>query len=377
MKKLWGILLLCTWIIVLIVSHVFTPAIASVSFTGLGDLEGGDFFSNALGISADGSTVVGVSKTSTGLAAFRWSETTGIQALSGIPENTAVSGATAVSADGSVIVGYMMRDLRLPGDNSTQAFRWTSEGFETLPEVNNARSSSTAHGVSLDGNLVLGEISVEIEDNSQTLAILWYPDSDEIQSLPRDMDRCQIITGKLLCLPYIAKAISSDKNIVVGRGSLAPYFWELANETAMQLGNDVGDAVDVSADGSVVVGTIGSEEGSQGFWWKQGQGMTLLGDFPGEIFLSEATAVSADGSIVVGAGNTDLGTEAFIWSQENGLQLLKDVLAEAYQVSPTGWQLSAATGISADGLTITGTGINPSGQTEAWIVRLGSREPNS
>jgi hypothetical protein len=40
-----------------------------------------------------------------------------------------------------------------------------------------------------------------------------------------------------------------------------------------------------------------------------------------------------------------------------------------------GWKLDEATAISADGLTIVGTGTNPSGNTEAWVAFL--PEPGS
>jgi uncharacterized membrane protein len=35
-----------------------------------------------------------------------------------------------------------------------------------------------------------------------------------------------------------------------------------------------------------------------------------------------------------------------------------------------GWKLSIATAISADGQTVVGYGINPSGLTEAWIATV-------
>ena len=40
----------------------------------------------------------------------------------------------------------------------------------------------------------------------------------------------------------------------------------------------------------------------------------------------------------------------------------------ALGVDLTGWQLASALGISADGNAIAGYGINPSGQTEAFIA---------
>ena len=37
---------------------------------------------------------------------------------------------------------------------------------------------------------------------------------------------------------------------------------------------------------------------------------------------------------------------------------------------PAGWTLLEASGVSADGRTIVGTGINPDGNREAWMVTL-------
>jgi hypothetical protein len=41
----------------------------------------------------------------------------------------------------------------------------------------------------------------------------------------------------------------------------------------------------------------------------------------------------------------------------------------------SGWILTSATGISADGLTIVGVGVNPAGQNEGWRAVL-APQPN-
>jgi hypothetical protein len=51
----------------------------------------------------------------------------------------------------------------------------------------------------------------------------------------------------------------------------------------------------------------------------------------------------------------------------NGMRELDAVLTAA-GIDLTGWTLTRASAISGDGLTVAGVGINPSGDTEAWIA---------
>jgi hypothetical protein len=70
----------------------------------------------------------------------------------------------------------------------------------------------------------------------------------------------------------------------------------------------------------------------------------------------------------VGWGYTASGQEAFLWDSANGMRELDQVLT-TLGLGPqlAGWDLYAATGISADGKVIVGWGTNPSG-VEAWIA---------
>jgi probable HAF family extracellular repeat protein len=83
---------------------------AQMTFTPLGDLPGGFFYSRVRGISADGSAVVGTSRSASGTGdAFRWTSGGGIVGLDDLPGGTFFSEAHDVSADGSVVVGEATR----------------------------------------------------------------------------------------------------------------------------------------------------------------------------------------------------------------------------------------------------------------------------
>ena len=91
---------------------------------------------------------------------------------------------------------------------------------------------------------------------------------------------------------------------------------------------------------------------------------------PGGAFFSDAWDASFDGSVIVGESASAFGVEAFIWTPSTGMRALKDLLETEYGLDLTGWTLTSARGISADGRTIVGEGINPLGFDEAWIATV-------
>lgn len=133
-------------------------------------------------------------------------------------------------------------------------------------------------------------------------------------------------------------------------------------------------AGDVSGDGSVVVGYGSSANGQEAFRWTAAGGIVGLGDLPGGSTNSNAYSISGDGSVVVGLGTTADGNRAFIWDGASGMRNLQTVLANDYGQDLTGWTLTEARSISADGKTITGWGYH-NGNIEGWVATI--PEPSS
>jgi probable HAF family extracellular repeat protein len=210
---------------------------------------GGDW-SQAFGVSADGSVVVGWASNAIGdRHAFRWTADSGMQDLGRIGGDW--SQAFGVSADGSVVVGGA-------GNASGQerAFRWTAEGgmqdLGTLPGYESSRAS----GVSADGSVVVGLV---MNYNS----------------------------GRWRAFRWTAEGGMQDMGT---------------------LGGDWSAASGVSADGSVVVGVAENASSQQrAFRWTAAGGMQDLNELYASLLrdgsvLIEARAISPDGWYIVGQG---------------------------------------------------------------------------
>ena len=63
---------------------------------------------------------------------------------------------------------------------------------------------------------------------------------------------------------------------------------------------------------------------------------------------------------------------AVVWNEDDGMHRLDEWLIDELGLGDAleGWKLTIATGISDDGLTIVGEGINPRGNDEGWVVKL-------
>ncbi len=333
-------------------------------FLGLGDLPGGDFYSQANGISGDGSTVVGTSHSSSfqnSFEAFRWTQAGGMVGLGDLGPGAPKSAANAASFDGSVIVGKADTSTAL---TDRAPFRWTAQtGMVALTDSLGRARGGEAHDVSADGAVIAG---VHITDLGENEPFRWTAATGVVGLgwIPSDSN------------DGFAFGISGDGSVVVGcsnsgMSGVAPFVWS-ADSGMVSLGDVPGGifyaiAWSVSTDGEWVVGnaraTVNNDES---FIWSEATGFIFPDTLRGTVFTNTAFAVSGDGSVV--AGSTWNGP--FIWDAAHGMRDLTSVLEDDLGLDLTGWLLGGVIDISDDGSTIVGSGRNPSGQFEGWIARI-------
>lgn len=361
-------------------AQVVSGPIGNPSFRGLGDLFGGTFESRAFDVSADGFAVVGMSRSGDfPLSGFVWTDTTrgglGMRGLGALNPQSGpgpfVSQAFGIAPDSSTAVGESFR-----GDNREAAV-WNGpavfgpNGLSGLGDFPGGFTVSTAKSASNNGSVIVGKGFTPAGGE----AFRWSPGAGLVSL--GDVAGGEVNSE--------ANDVTPDGTVIAG--TVTPdTFTEAARWTQgigwEQLGRLPGYAISqglsVSADGESVVGwsSSGEDGGEQAFVWTAAAGMVALGDLNpgGPRIVSRAWGISADATTIVGqALNTDGELEAFVWTDPAtggvGMLSLADVLVVLGQGDTlAGWSLTEARGVSADGRVIVGSGLNPSGQTEAWIA---------
>lgn len=342
------------------------PATNAATFVPLGDLPGGGFRSEAKDISADGTTVVGWSESTTGASeAFVWRAATGLVGLGDFPGGALNSSATGVSADGSIVVGVGTFQNSGGAATDQEAFIWSlSNGLVGLGDVPGGNHGSKAYGVSADGSRVVG---MGLDQSVPTInAAVWDGGPGTGTGIPGGDDT------------QYAFSVSADGSVIVGRKQDGSGFlWSgpvgFIGLGSLPAGTTSTYPYRVSADGGTVVGAAYNGSVREAFRWNASSGMRGLGDLAGGLFGSAARDVSAGGNVIVGAGNlssTSAESDAFIWTEAGGMKRLHDVLVAQGAAGLDGWQLRDATGISDDGTIIAGWGVNPNGKGEAFIASI-------
>lgn len=317
------------------------------SFLAVDALPGWPAGAQAYSLSPDGSTLVGPD----GQLGVRWADGQSTEFLA--PSESVLVSPVAASQDGTIVVGQAAGDR--------QGFRWQNGQFLDLG------AGLYPTDVSADGAVVAGYRANGLGGN---VAARWA-------------------NGVLTDLGYLrprthteAWAISADGSTVVGFGQYTTdgvvvdeaFRWkdgQMVGLGGLLAGpNLYSNANDVSADGSVVVGTTSGAVGPEAFRWEDGV-LTGLGVLPGYDG-SVGQTVSGDGLLVFGrcqksVDGSDLFT-AFVWDHTSGMRRLQDVLSDDFGTALAGWSLEQIISTSRDGLTIVGSGASPYGPSD-WIAR--------
>jgi len=316
------------------------------TFTPLGELvPGGSYGHQMWDISADGSTIVGIAKSLSGFEAFRWTETDGMIGLGDFDGGRFFSAAFGVSADGSVVVGRGEEDL-----NFHWPFRWSADtsGMVALGDCAGDLGSTGAYGISDDGTTIAGACEGTI--------YRWLDGAGGI-------DEQVVYEGLDQSVPFDISADGSAIVGQVYKGSepFAGYFYEAFRWTesgGMQPLGTVGDghgstAFGMSPDGSVVVGRY-SGHGSFPMRWTEATGMVPLAGGGGY-----ARDASTEGLVIVGELFCGDASRAVLWLQGGDPLFIEDVL-ESQGIDLSNWWLLSARVVTPDGRTIAGEGVvNP------------------
>ncbi|MBX3359683.1 MAG: immunoglobulin domain-containing protein [Phycisphaeraceae bacterium] len=310
------------------------------------------------------------------------------EGLGFLPGQTS-SAANGVSGDGAVVVGSS------PASGATYPFQWTAGGMSSL--IPGCRGSAIA--ASHDGSAVVGYYTLaggpcalpggegfysnSTTGQSMAVAILLEGTSpDGIWWVGAGVgNSCYVCTtstvitvpppgGFVESMRSYGVTSSAGQPVVVGRmdsftSGPTAYIWSNALGN-LSLGPTTYSAYAITPDAGVVVGELrlGSSAGGGAFRWTMAGGAVPLGGASAWV----ARAVSADGAVIAGSTGGAM-SQAYLWRQGHGSSPLAIVLTQVYGIDLTGWTLREARGVSGDGRSIVGTGINPLGQTEAFIVR--------
>jgi hypothetical protein len=207
--------------------------------------------SNAIDVSADGTTIVGVSRDSeTGKAeAFRY-RAAGSEYVGNWLTSEGAQEARAVSGDGSVVAGVATGANALPA----RAWRWSAGTTTTLELKATTWTRPLVNDISRDGQVIVGEVSI----NGVLHAVRWIGSGGTAEDLG---------TGAAL-------GTNADGSITVGHdnsGNAVVWSGTTKRTLASILGSNpdiVGSlavAVGVSDDGKVVAGDVVADDKYKGF----------------------------------------------------------------------------------------------------------------
>ena len=347
----------------------------AVEFFDLSELTPGAQIGSVAALSPNGEFVAGRTLTPAGVFGepFIWSRDGGfvlVEDGTEAPERAMLFG---VSNDGGVAVGHT---------SNRRAFRWTPEsGALLLGGLNPEKDESgTALGVSADGKIIVGEARArQLVGNLRRFEAFVFREETGLQAL-QTLEESSFHSS--------ASSISPNGEFIAGVSGGDAFIWTEA--TGLEFLGESPDGGGSTSDSVSSIGIVVGElfrvgvgrRATEAFLWRTSTGIEGLGDLAGGAkpgafrnLRSFATGVSRDGRVVVGQGSRQLsrspvpGQERpFIWTGATGIQRLEYVLRDAGVAF--GWDLVSVAGVSEDGRTLVGDGVNPDGEGAGWMAIL-------
>jgi probable HAF family extracellular repeat protein len=353
-RATFGAMVLATLVVAVSPLHAQSAGPSSY-IVPLGDLPGGGFESVANGINADGSIVVGFSRVGPSYSdrrAFRWSLGTGMIALDNLQGSTR-SEARAVNADGSVIAG-----MAETSDGTERAMCWTiGDGVLALPDFGGA---AAVNALSRDGSVMVGTATIS---SGRSSAVRWL--NGAITEVTPSPPGTSVASA-------IGLAVSGDGTRIAGTLVTGPNFEThgFLTPTSGGVYTLVTDPISaLNATGDAGVG-VAAQSGTLplGYWFRSAE--SVLISAADSSCGGNATCISADGRLAGGSLGTECGAFAILWSRASGPVRLDRLLSRGGANWSHWRQLSVVTGMSADGLTVCGYGVNTAGATEAFVAAI-------
>lgn len=327
-------------------------------FTALGDLDQSEpeaFDSVFRAMSADGSVLVGYSDRGSSDWAWSWTEEDGLEFLH-------TGSATSVSPNGEFI------------GVTWQGFHGMifGPGYRRTYSDPNGFDLSHLHYLDDDGSAYFSARRIETDEFVRYIKIDLSGNFDEVQSGKTSADGTRLArdivveeNGEMigLAVGYEEAGVTHILSNISGREGL---FYDRFS--------------DFSEDGTTLVGDSANyypygDTDFQATLWRTNGEMVTVPDLAGGSDQDWFAAVNATGTSAVGFVSGPEGREALYWSEETGpVRLL--MFLESEGLALPGWTLSQASAISLDGRIIAGNGINPSGGTEPWVLKLDEFAPN-
>jgi hypothetical protein len=272
-----------------------------------------------------------------------------------VPLGDCSGGAAAVSDNGSISVGTVYETVSSPSEAARWIARSTRHGLRlTLDLLARKETWSDAFDVSRDGTVIVGDSGPSPD---ALVAAKWVDGS----SSPMDA---------------VGTSSAALREAADGSASIG-WAEDGGRKVLVRWAADGSASVFAPPDGTTIVavhainptataasGTLAAGDNWAPFLWTESGGFTVVPELNEPAYdRSEALDVSDDGSVVVGALQASVVSNGFprsygfLWSQRTGLVLITDLMSVWGQADADYYQASA---ISGDGLRVLAVG-NPPG----------------